>query len=159
MVYVCDMADKETVQSKADFGKAIRALMGRLGIKSAKELTDTINREAGEKIVSETSVGKWLAGKTVPKATSLMFLAKALKVSADLILFDEDSDEGRRKSLRHIVAEVAQEEIGRILSDKKIISQKDLSLFLGSSKIPDEDKQSILRQIRNLLKMYEREES
>lgn len=150
------MENETIVETKADFGKIIWKLMARMGIKTAKELTDTINREAGKRVVSETSVGKWIAGKTVPKATSLMFLAKALRVSADLILFDEDSDSERKQSLRKIVAEVAKEEIRKLLKEKKAGLENELSEFLKSDKIPQEDKEALIRQARNLLKLYEK---
>lgn len=148
------MKTKPPIKTKRDFGKVIRELMVQENIKTAKELADRINRAADEKIVTSTSVGRWLAGETVPKATSLMFLAKALKVSADLILFDEDSNPERRQSLRKIVAEVAEEEIGKLLKEKKSDLEGELSEFLKSNKIPQEDKDIILTQVSRLLERY-----
>jgi len=152
------MKKKSTIKTKRDFGKTIRELMLQENIKTTKELVDRINRAAGEKIVTSTSVGKWLAGQTVPKATSLMFLAKALRVSADLILFDEDSSSERKESLKKLVAELVQKETKKLLKEPKADLETELVLFLKSDKIPQEDKDIILAQVKRLLERYSKVE-
>lgn len=148
------MKKDSTVKTKRDFGKTIWKLMVQAEIKTARELADIINRQAGQRVVSANSVGKWLGGKSVPKATSLMFLAKALNVSADLILFDESENPDRTKSLERIVSTLVKAEIEKMPKEDKSSLDSRLSKFLKSKKIPPEDKESILRQIKNLLKLY-----
>ena len=143
---------------KKDFGRKILGLMAKVGIKTAKELADRINTEAGEVIVTPASVGKWLAGKTQPKATSLMFLAKALKVSADVILYDEDENVENRRPLEQVVGEMVVKETHKLFKEGKIELQEELALVLKSDKIPQEDKDALIRQARNLLKLYEETE-
>lgn len=142
---------------KKDLGLKIREVMVQRGIKTTKELTDMINREAGRKIVTSTSVGRWLANRSDPKATSLMFLARALKISADLLLFDEGEHPEKTKSLERMVSKIVEAETRKILKEDKKDKNSLNSEFdklLASHKIPPEDKESILRQIKNLLKLY-----
>jgi len=128
--------------------------MAKENVKTAKELADKINEEGNCQIVSATSVGKWLSGATEPKATSLMFLAKALKVSADLILYDSSESPKDRKSLERIISSIVKAEIQKSSKSDQSTPDLELSQFLKSDKIPPEDKESILRQIKNLLKLY-----
>lgn len=139
---------------KKNFGDKILDLMLKNRIRTAKDLADKINEEAGERIISPTSVGKWIAGKTVPKATSLMFLAKALKVSADLILSDEGSNPEQTKSLERMVSSIVKAEIEKTSKSDQKDSNNQIAEFLKSERVPAEDKKSILRQIENLLKLY-----
>jgi len=143
---------------KEDFDKIIRQLMAKEGIKTVKELADKMNTLAGRKIITANSVGKWLRPslkrKAEPKATSLMFLAKALKVSADLLLFDEGENPEKTKSLERMVSSIVKTEIEKSSKINKNSLNSEVSQFLKSNRIPQEDKDSILRQIENLLKLY-----
>lgn len=140
---------------KKDLGYQIRQLMAGAGIKTAKELADRINTEAGEQLVTPSSVGRWLDGQSVPKATSLMYLARALKVSADTILFGDSKNPEAEKELRKLVTSIVQEETKKVLVETKSEMQKELVKFFNSKNIPQQDKKALLRQVRNLLKLYE----
>lgn len=146
---------------KEDFDKVIRQLMAKEGIKTVKELADRMNVLAGRKIITANSVGKWLRPslkrKAEPKATSLMFLAKALKISADLLLFDEGEHPEKTKSLERMVSKIVEAETRKILKEDKKDRDSlnfEFDKLLTSHKIPQEDKESILRQMKNLLKLY-----
>jgi len=139
---------------KKDLGLKIRQIMVQRGIKTTKELTDMINRVAGKKIVTSTSVGRWLANRSDPKATSLMFLAKALNVSADLILYEEGDNPESKKSLERMVSTIVKSELEKSGTLSKDELNKELLKLLESDQIPQEEKDGILRQIRNLHKLY-----
>lgn len=139
---------------KRDFGRKIRSLMNEKGIVTAKDLADKINEAAGEKIITASSIGRWLSGQSEPKSTSLMFLAKTLKISADLILSDEGLNPESTKSLERMVSAIVKAEFEKAPKISVDQLNEKVCRFMESKKIPKEDKDSILRQIENLLKMY-----
>lgn len=147
---------------KEGFGKTIRTLMDQAGISSAVELADRINEEAKKaglkkKLVSPSSVSKWLSDETQPKATSLMFLAKALKVSADIILFDDGDNPDKTKELTKIVTAIVQTETKKILNEGRAGVENTLALVLKSKNIPQGQKDALIRIAHDLLKLYEKE--
>jgi hypothetical protein len=150
--------DKE--KKKIDWGKIIYPAMLKAGIKTGKQLADEINRisleELGKKITTPASASRWLRspekGGSEPKGTALMFLIKALK--ADYILMDESERPESRKSIERIAREIVKAEAEKILKQDKKTSDNVVAEFLESKNIPVEDKESILRQIKNLLKLY-----
>lgn len=123
--------------------------MAELGIKTNVALAERMKGE-----VHPNTIGKWIAGKSVPRGSSVIALAKALKISADLILFDEGENPEQTKSLERMVSKIVSVEIHKTLRNAKVQFQEEVARFLKSDKIPEEDKQSILRQVRNLLKLY-----
>jgi len=147
---------------KKEIGKRIARLMAECDITTRKQLADMITEEASkatppEKGVTSTTVGRWISGEDEPKAGSLTFLARALKVSADLILFEDNPSSKQEESLRRVVAEVAQAEVKKLLAENSDLDA-ELVRFLKSEKIPQEDKNIILAQIRRLLKRYKETE-
>ena len=147
---------------KPSLGRAIRELMDEANIKSGSALADKINAEAMKaglpKLVSSSSVNKWLSDETQPKATSLMFLAKALNVSADLILFGDSDNPDQSRQLTKMVTAIVQAETKKLLQDGAARVKSELEKVLSSDKIPDEDKEALIRQARNLLKLYGEED-
>ena len=145
------------MMKKKDFGRKILELMAKAGIKTTKELTDKINEIAGQRQdqrISASSVGKWLSGESEPKSTSLMFLAKALNVSADLILYDEGDNPESKKSLERIVSSIVKEEIKKIPKKDGQTTAEELNVFLNSEEIPKDVRESILEMIRSLKRKY-----
>lgn len=130
-------------------GRRILQRMAELGIKTNVALAEKMNRK-----VHPYTIGKWIAGKSVPRGTSVIALAKALKISADLILFDEGENPGQTKELTKMVTEIVKMETKKVLNKVKPNLETALEKFVGSKNIPQEDKDSILRQIENLLKLY-----
>lgn len=126
--------------------------MAELGIKTNVELA----KRMGGKIHPYT-IGKWIAGKSTPGGTSLIALAKALRISADLILFDEGENVEQTKQLTKMVSSIVQAETQKLLTEAKTDLEKELALFLNSVKIPPEIKAALVEQARNLLKLYEKE--
>jgi len=147
---------------KVDFGKIIRRLMAERDIKTAKQLAEEINRisikEIGKKVITANSVGKWLRapgkGASEPKATSLMYLIKALNVSADFILSGDLDSPHQRKSLERMVSKIVSIEIQKSLKNTETQIQDEVVEFLKSDKIPQEDKDLIVARMKRLLKMY-----
>jgi len=134
-------------------GRRILQRMAELGIKTNVALAEKMNGK-----VHPYTIGKWISGKSVPRGTSLIVLAKALKVSADLLLFDEGENPEQTKSLERMVSKIVSAETQKILKEANFNVRKEVSKFLESKKIPDADKESILRQVKNLLKMYKEDE-
>lgn len=146
---------------KEGFGKTIRALMDQADIKSAVVLADRINEEAKKaglekKLVSPSSVSKWLSDETQPKATSLMFLAKALRVSADLILFENGENPNKLKELTKMVTAIVQAETKKILGEGRVEVENELALVLKSKNVPQGQKDALIRIAQDLLKLYEK---
>ena len=131
-----------------DTGKKILHRRAELGIKTNVELAEKM----GGKVRPQT-IGKWIAGKTTPRGTSLKALAKALKISADFILFDEGENPEQTKSLERMVTTIVKSELHRT----SILPMNEIEEVMGSEEIPQEEKESLLRQARNLLKLYRKE--
>ena len=136
-----------------DIGRRILQRMAELGIKTNVELA----KRMGGKIHPYT-IGKWISGKSTPRGTSLIALTKALKISADLILFDEGDNIEQTKELTKMVSSIVQAETKKILTEAKTDLENELVLFLKSKKIPPEIKAALVDQARNLLKLYEKVE-
>ncbi len=136
--------------------------MAKEGIKGPKELADKINELAqshkfikiGEKLITASAVSRWLSNIHEPTATPLLFLAKALNVSADLILYDEGENPERTKSLERIVSTIVKSELEKSGTLSKNELNKEVLKLLESDQIPQEEKDGIFRQIRNLHKLY-----
>lgn len=128
--------------------------MAELGIKSNVELANRM-KKVGVPIHPNT-IGKWIAEKTKPRGTSLIGLAKALETTLDDLLLDDNQSAEHSEELRRVVTDVAREEIGKLMKDAKGKLKEELVLFLDSDKIPQEDKEALIRQARNLLKFYEK---
>lgn len=130
-------------------GRRILQRMAELGIKTNVALAEKMNRA-----VHPNTIGKWISGKSVPRGNSVIALAKALKISADLILFDEGENVAQTKELTKMVTEIVQAETKKVLKETETDLEEELILFLNSDKIPQEDKDALIRQARNLLKLY-----
>jgi len=147
-------------------GKRILQRMAELGIKSNVALAQKMNGS-----VHPNTIGKWIGDKTKPRGENVIALAKALKISADLLLFDEGENIEQTKSLERIARDIVKAEADRLFGPRnqkdedyyvvfsslsKIPEEHrdDIVMFFSSLRIPPEDKDAILRQIRNLLKMY-----
>jgi len=107
--------------------------------------------------IHPNTIGKWIAGKNRPRGDNVIALARALKISADLLLFDEGEHPEKTKSLERMVSKIVEAETRKILKEDKKDKNSLNSEFdklLASRKIPPEDKEGILRQIKNLLKLY-----
>lgn len=147
---------------RKDFDKLIRELMTKAGIKTQRQLADKMNELAlsqiGKKIISYHGVNKWLRSasknRSIPGSQSLMFLAKALNASADLILYDEGENPERTKSLERMVSTIVKSELEKSGTLNKSELNKEFLKLLESDQIPPEEKEGILRQIRNLHKIY-----
>jgi len=85
-------------------------------------------------------MGKWMGSKRLFEGHALIIIAKTLKVSADLLLIDENK-KPRQKS--------------KLLGDGNPITQFYLSQFFQSDKIPEKYKRSIIYQIRYWLELHE----
>gem|GEM_PF-3476397 len=146
--------------------RTIRRLMADVDIDSYKKLADRLNSLAlqeglvseNEQFITPGSVRKWFLpekrGGSEPRGTSLMLLAKALRVSADLILFEDGDNLDKTKELTKMVTAIVQAETKKILSEGKVGVENTLALVLKSDKIPPEDKEALIRQARNLLRLY-----
>lgn len=130
-------------------GRRILQRMAELGIKTNVALAERMNRK-----VHPYTIGKWISGKSVPGGTSLIALAKALNVSVDLIVFDEGENPERTKSLERIVSTIVKSELEKSGTLSKNELNKEVLKLLESDQIPQEEKDSIFRQIRNLHKLY-----
>ncbi len=87
-----------------------------------------------------------------------MLLVKALKVSADMVLFDDNQNPNKSKELTKMVRRIVEAEVEKVLHQTKQHMRDEIDLFLASKKIPEEDKTAIFRQIRNLMRIYEQKE-
>lgn len=125
--------------------------MAELGIKSRVELADKMDNK-----VRPQTIGKWIAKKSKPRGESLMFLAKALKMSADLLLFDEGDNPEQTKSLERMVSSIVKAELKKTTIQVKEGMEKVIAQFFECPDVPEEDRKSILRQIENLLKLYKK---
>lgn len=125
--------------------------MAELGIRTNVELA----KRMGGKIHPYT-IGKWISGKSTPRGTSLIALTKALKISADLILFDEGENLEQTKELTKMVSSILQAQSKKNPTEAKTDLENELALFLKSDKIPPEIKAGLVEQARNLLKLYEK---
>jgi len=162
------MKERDKKKKKIDWAKKIQRAMFDADppIRTAKELAELINKlslkELGRKVTTANSVSRWLRSPerdpSEPKGTSLIFLIKALKADADYILFDESSDIRSRKSIERIAREIVKTEAQKVLKQGKNSLDDTVSKFLTSENIPQEIKNGILRQIADLLKMYEKVE-
>lgn len=128
-------------------GKKISQRKVELDIKTNIELAERMKGK-----VHPNTIGKWIAGKSSPRGDNVIALAKALKVTADLLLFDEGDNPEKTKALERMVSSIVKAEIQK--SSKDIIVGSEWLHFPKCDKIPEEDKQSLLRQVRNLLKLY-----
>lgn len=128
-----------------------------LGIKSNRELADIISRETG-KTIHPYTIGKWIADKSRPRGDNLIALIKALKFSADLLVLEEgqNPEEFGKNEIEKLIREVVRGELSQLIGKGHALPNSDVSRFLSSDKIPEEDKEAIRRQIKNLLKMYEK---
>lgn len=132
-----------------NIGKKILLRMAELGIKTNVALAEKMKGE-----VHPNTIGRWIAGDSNPRGTSLIALAKALNVSVDLIVFDEGENPQHTKELRKMVTEIVKMETTKVPNKVKPNLETALEKFVGSENIPLEDKDSILRQIENLLERY-----
>lgn len=130
-------------------GRKILQRMVELGIKTNIELAERMNRG-----VHPNTVGKWIAGKSNPRGDNVIALARALKISVDLLLLEEGQDAEQLKSLERIVSKIVEAEAKKVLESAKSDLTSELSLFLKSDKIPQEDKNIILVQVKRLLERY-----
>jgi transcriptional regulator with XRE-family HTH domain len=138
-------------------GRKIQRRMAELGIKSNQKLADIMNRDA--KIVHPYTIGKWIAGKSNPRGDKLIALAKALNMSVELLVLEEGQNPKELKVLHQIVREIVRAEVKTLHGDRTATTQTEVLEFFNSPKIPTEDKQSILRQIRNVLQIYKEPQS
>jgi hypothetical protein len=127
--------------------KTISMRMAELGIKSNVELADKMGG-----IVRPQTIGKWKAEKTTPRGKNLIVLAKALKMSVDLLVLDEGDNPDQTKSLERMVSQIVKSEIQKT----PVKSNNEFEEMMKSDKIPEEEKDLILRHIRNLLKLYQK---
>lgn len=136
-------------------GQKILTRMAQFGIKNRVELADKISR--GGSSVHANTVGKWTLEEAKPRGENLIALARALEIKAELlVLEDGQNPEKSDDEIRKIIREVVTAELKTLLERGTPIPPADsnLSGFFSSKKVPEEDKKGILRQIRNLLKMY-----
>lgn len=134
---------------KLSLGKRILQRMLELGIKSNVKLADKMNRR-----VHPYTIGKWIAGKSNPRGDNLLALAKALEIRAELLILEEGQDSDELKSLERIVSKIVEAETKKLLKETKSNLERELVLFLKSDKIPQEDKDIILSQVKRLLERY-----
>jgi len=130
-------------------GRKILQRMAELGITSRVQLADKMKGK-----VHPYTVGRWISGKSVPRGDSLIALAKALKISADLLLFDEGESSEKTKSLERMVSSIVKTELAKSPKTDENSLNSELSEFLKSKKIPKEDKDIIIAQVKRLLERY-----
>jgi len=135
-----------------DIGRKIQQRKIELGIKTNVELAEKMNGK-----VHPYTIGKWIGGKRKPRGDNVIALAKALKISADFLLFEESESPERTKSLERMVRDILKTEGEKRpqVGESKANSQHFFfNHFLDCDKVPQEDKEGLLRQVKNLLKLY-----
>jgi len=74
-----------------------------------------------------------------------------------LILYEEGDNPESKKSLERMVSTIVKSELKKSGTLSKDELNKEVLKLLESDQIPQEEKDGILRQIRNLHKLYSKE--
>lgn len=93
---------------------------------------------------------------------TLFKIADALNVSIDYLKTGTESKAPELKEIEQLfnrlLKKISKEQFQALIEEGYPVP-KEVNIFFNSDNIPTEDKEGLLRQIRNLLKMYHADES
>jgi len=109
--------------------------------------------------VENDAINVGIAYKTKWGVGNLITLAKAIKLSADLLVLEEgQGSQELRIILEKIIREIVKSEMKKLSGEKNSAPKNQVNRFFRSKQIPQQDKDKIVRQIKKLLKLYGKEE-